>query len=91
MDGDSGLLSRLSSFLPQMKDANESLQKDIAAGTAGDIILDSSLDIRGSGDEDDEEEDEDMEKGEGGGEGKWQRQYIEMVCLISLLYLVVWC
>ncbi|CAL5871126.1 uncharacterized protein PFLUO_LOCUS5372 [Penicillium psychrofluorescens] len=78
MDGDSGLLSRLSSFLPQMKDANESLQKDIAAGTAGDIILDSSLDIRGSGDEDDEEEDEDMEKGEGGGEGKWQRQYIEM-------------
>ncbi|KAJ5832163.1 hypothetical protein N7474_000474 [Penicillium riverlandense] len=78
MDGDSGLLSRLSSFLPQMKDANESLQKDIAAGRAGDVVLDSSLDRRGSGDEDDEDEDEDMEEGEGGRDGKWQGQYIEM-------------
>ncbi|KAJ5620647.1 hypothetical protein N7510_004631 [Penicillium lagena] len=78
VDGDSGLLSRLSSFLPQMKDANESLQKDIAAGRAGDVVLDSSLDRRGSEDEDDEDEDEDMEEGDGRGEEKWQGQYIEM-------------
>lgn len=37
---ESGLLSKLSAFLPQMKTANEDLQKEIAAGRAKDIRLD---------------------------------------------------
>lgn len=41
VDRDSTLLSRLSSFLPKMKDANEDLQREIAAGRARDITLDS--------------------------------------------------
>ncbi|MCP6379874.1 NOPCHAP1/New4 family protein, partial [Klebsiella pneumoniae] len=35
-----GLLSKLSAFLPQMKTANEDLQREIAAGRAKDIRLD---------------------------------------------------
>jgi len=63
--------------LPKIKDANESLQKDIAAGRAEDVILDSSLDRHGAGDDDEEDEDEDEDMD--GGEGKAQGQYIEMV------------
>jgi len=36
----SDLLSRLSAFLPQMKDANEDLEKEIAAGRGKDLMLD---------------------------------------------------
>ncbi|KAL4809430.1 hypothetical protein BDV18DRAFT_80436 [Aspergillus unguis] len=46
------LLSRLSAFLPQMKTANEDLEKEIAAGRAKDIQLD------------DEEEGEDQKDGQ---------------------------
>lgn len=42
MKGDSGLLSRLNAFLPQMKDANEDLQRQIEAGEAGDLVLDNA-------------------------------------------------
>lgn len=38
----SDLLSRLSAFLPQMKDANDSLEKEIAAGRGKDIVLDDA-------------------------------------------------
>ena len=41
MEGGSDLLARLSAFLPKMKDANESLEKQIAAGHGQDIIMDS--------------------------------------------------
>ncbi|KAJ5975867.1 hypothetical protein N7481_009574 [Penicillium waksmanii] len=41
MEGGSDLLSRLSSFLPQMKDANEELEKEIAAGRGDAMVLDS--------------------------------------------------
>lgn len=41
MEGGSDLLSRLSSFLPQMKDANEKLEKEIAAGRGDAMMLDS--------------------------------------------------
>jgi hypothetical protein len=34
------LLARVSSFLPRMKDANDSLQRDIAAGRASDVMVD---------------------------------------------------
>ena len=37
----SDLLARLSTFLPKIRDANESLNKEIAAGRAQDVILDS--------------------------------------------------
>lgn len=40
MEGGSDLLGRLSAFLPKMKDANESLEKDIAAGRGKDLVLD---------------------------------------------------
>lgn len=40
MKGGSDLLSRLSAFLPQMKDANEDLEKEIAAGRGKDLVLD---------------------------------------------------
>jgi hypothetical protein len=36
----SGLLSRLSSFLPQLKAANEDLERDITTGRAQDVIMD---------------------------------------------------
>jgi hypothetical protein len=42
MKGDSGILSRLNAFLPQMKSANEDLQKEIEAGRASDLILDNA-------------------------------------------------
>jgi hypothetical protein len=41
MEGRSDLLSRLSSFLPQMKNANEELEKEIAAGRGDAMVLDS--------------------------------------------------
>lgn len=41
MEGGSDLLSRLSSFLPKMKNANEDLEKEIAAGRGQEMILDS--------------------------------------------------
>ncbi|KAJ5883648.1 uncharacterized protein N7473_010534 [Penicillium subrubescens] len=41
MEGGSDLLSRLSSFLPQMKNANEDLEKKIAAGKGQEMVLDS--------------------------------------------------
>ncbi|CEO58900.1 hypothetical protein PMG11_03595 [Penicillium brasilianum] len=41
MDGGSDLLSRLSSFLPQMKNANEDLEREIAAGRGQEMVLDS--------------------------------------------------
>jgi hypothetical protein len=40
MKAGSDLLSRLSAFLPQMKDANEDLEKEIAAGRGKDMVLD---------------------------------------------------
>lgn len=39
-DQESSLLSKLSAFLPQMKSANEDLQRDIAAGHAKDLQVD---------------------------------------------------
>ncbi|OJK00202.1 hypothetical protein ASPACDRAFT_118227 [Aspergillus aculeatus ATCC 16872] len=56
------LLSRLSAFLPQMKTANEQLERDIAAGRAKDIRLDDAMD-------------EDEDEGEREEDGK---RYIEM-------------
>ncbi|KAL4956715.1 hypothetical protein BDW69DRAFT_181278 [Aspergillus filifer] len=56
------ILSKLSAFLPQMKSANEDLQREIEAGRGKELRLE-------------EEEGEDKEGGESGGEGK---QYIEM-------------
>ena len=41
MEGGSDLLSRLSSFLPKMKNANEDLEKEIAAGRGQEMVLDS--------------------------------------------------
>lgn len=41
IDGGSDLLARLSSFLPKMKDANEDLEKEIAAGRGDAMMLDS--------------------------------------------------
>lgn len=41
MEGGADLLSRLSSFLPKMKAANEDLEKEIAAGRGDDMVLDS--------------------------------------------------
>jgi hypothetical protein len=38
----SDLLSRLSAFLPQMKDANDTLEKEIAAGRGKDMVLDDA-------------------------------------------------
>lgn len=38
MQGNSELLARLSAFLPQMKSANDQLEKDIAAGK--DVVMD---------------------------------------------------
>lgn len=40
--GGSGLMSRLNAFLPQMKSANEDLQRQIDAGNAGDLVLDNA-------------------------------------------------
>ncbi|KAL4917538.1 hypothetical protein BDW62DRAFT_201568 [Aspergillus aurantiobrunneus] len=42
LEPESSLLSKLSAFLPQMKTANEDLQKEIAAGCAKDIQLDDA-------------------------------------------------
>lgn len=42
MKGDTELLSRLNAFLPQMKTANEHLQKEIEAGRVGDLVLDNA-------------------------------------------------
>jgi hypothetical protein len=44
MKGDSGILSRLNAFLPQMKTANEDLQREIDAGRAADLVLDNAKD-----------------------------------------------
>ncbi|KAJ5578164.1 uncharacterized protein N7459_007128 [Penicillium hispanicum] len=41
IEGGSDLMARLSAFLPKMKDANESLEKEIAAGRGQDVMLDS--------------------------------------------------
>lgn len=40
--GDSEMLSKLNAFLPQIKSANEDLQKKIDAGTAEDLVLDNA-------------------------------------------------
>lgn len=40
LEADSSILSRVSAFLPQLKSANENLQRAIAAGGARDVILD---------------------------------------------------
>lgn len=40
--GDSEILSRLNAFLPQIKSANEDLQKQIDDGTAEDLVLDNA-------------------------------------------------
>ncbi|KAL4768582.1 hypothetical protein BDW60DRAFT_197147 [Aspergillus nidulans var. acristatus] len=40
IEQESSLLNRLSAFLPQMKSANEDLEREIAAGRAKDIRLD---------------------------------------------------
>ncbi|KAI9041987.1 NOPCHAP1/New4 family protein [Aspergillus affinis] len=40
VEGDSGLVARLSAFLPQMKSANEDLQREIDAGRGMDLRLD---------------------------------------------------
>jgi hypothetical protein len=40
--GGSGLMSRLNAFLPKMKDANEDLERQIAAGKAADLVLDNA-------------------------------------------------
>lgn len=40
MEGGSDLLSRLSTFLPQMEHANRDLEREIAAGRGKDMILD---------------------------------------------------
>ncbi|PYH99310.1 hypothetical protein BO71DRAFT_437431 [Aspergillus ellipticus CBS 707.79] len=61
------LMARLSSFLPQMKSANEHLEREIAAGRGRDVMLEEE--------EGDEEGDEEGAEEEGEGEG---RQYIEM-------------
>ncbi|PYI16687.1 hypothetical protein BO99DRAFT_216811 [Aspergillus violaceofuscus CBS 115571] len=71
------LLSRLSAFLPQMKTANEQLERDIAAGRAKDIRLDDAMD---------EDEDEDEGEGEDDGQADGKR-YIEMVGYIFSLLL----
>ncbi|KAJ5188872.1 hypothetical protein N7491_005193 [Penicillium cf. griseofulvum] len=42
MKADSEILSRLSAFLPKMRDANEDLQRQIEAGKAGDLVLDNA-------------------------------------------------
>ncbi|KAJ5960636.1 uncharacterized protein N7479_007786 [Penicillium vulpinum] len=42
MKGDSEILSRLTAFLPKIKDANEDLQRQIEAGKAGDLVLDNA-------------------------------------------------
>ncbi|KAJ5551235.1 hypothetical protein N7535_000822 [Penicillium sp. DV-2018c] len=42
INGNSGLMSRLNAFLPKMKDANEDLERQIAAGKAGDLVLDNA-------------------------------------------------
>lgn len=42
MKPDNGLLDRLSAFLPQMKSANEDLQREIEAGRGQDIRLDEA-------------------------------------------------
>ncbi|KAJ5161485.1 hypothetical protein N7492_006877 [Penicillium capsulatum] len=41
MEGSSGLLARLSEFMPKIKDANDNLEKEIAAGRGKDLMLDS--------------------------------------------------
>lgn len=43
----SGLLSRLSSFLPRLKAANEDLERDIASGRAQDVVVDDVKDDEG--------------------------------------------
>lgn len=40
MEGGSDLLSRLSTFLPQMENANQDLEREIAAGRGKSMILD---------------------------------------------------
>lgn len=47
MEGGSELLSRLSAFLPKMKDANEDLEREITAGRAKDMVLDDVNDEDG--------------------------------------------
>lgn len=42
--GNSDLMARLSAFLPQMKSANEELEKSIAEGKREDLVLDSAAD-----------------------------------------------
>ncbi|KAL2221052.1 hypothetical protein M432DRAFT_637542 [Thermoascus aurantiacus ATCC 26904] len=46
---DSGILSRVSSFLPKLKAANEDLQRDIAAGRAKDVVMDDVDEEQGEG------------------------------------------
>lgn len=81
LEHDSSLLSRISAFLPKMKDANENLQREIEAGRAEDLILDSMDDDDHN---EEEEEGEKEDEGEGGG-----RQYIEMVCLCNTTFCFV--
>ncbi|KAL4899506.1 hypothetical protein BDW74DRAFT_109163 [Aspergillus multicolor] len=49
IDQEPGLLSRLSAFLPQMKSANEDLEREIAAGRGKDLQLDDDGDEENDG------------------------------------------
>lgn len=61
----SDILSRINAFLPQMKNANENLQRELDAGRGKQIQLDHDEGYEG--------------EGEGEGEGKEDQGYIEMV------------
>ncbi|KAJ5902082.1 hypothetical protein N7495_002610 [Penicillium taxi] len=47
MNTNKDLMSRLSAFLPEMKNANEELEKEIAAGRGKDLVLDDADDADG--------------------------------------------
>lgn len=49
------ILSRITAFLPQMKNANESLQRELAAGRAKEVQLDHDEGGEGEGEGEDEE------------------------------------
>lgn len=70
----SDIFSRVSAFLPKLRDANEDLQRQIAAGRERDVMVESVDD----GDEDGDENENENEEGEGG------KRYIEMVGSVIL-------
>ena len=55
IERNSDILSRITAFLPQMKNANESLQRELAAGRANEIQLDQNDGGEGEGEGEDEE------------------------------------